>query len=498
MTGVIRVTLERDGHDQPWGFRLQGGVDVAMPLSVQRVLVGTPADGVLFKGDVITKISCTDTKGITHQQAADLFNNAGNQIDVYLKRPGAPAPPATAAAAAPQTPLVNGGPDQSPSAASSKSENPAVRSLPKTQFALKSQLSHLPQRSPTVSMEALSIQSQPYRTLPLVQPSAKARSDMGIGSISHLKMQDDHISGDKQPQLAPHSQALAAKAKHDELVMKQKVTGSLQQITQTQQSLTTATQQHQAPVSKQYNSPQALYSPENVQEVLRQQTSPTHVPTLKPTVSPAAADAAKALRKVSSPTPAQKPIQVVLTPSKEYNPQSSATWRALQETDAPMDPEKVANYTSLKEHDPIYSEVYTAPVAPKPGQRPVPRTNALPGPRSPVSDLLPASMRPAAAAANDAAELDGAAPARSFLSPPKTGPSAVRSAALAEAKPVNHQMTSEPVKIPLFEDKPGLPKAQVVTEPRRPGGRKTNAIGGRKRIAQTASFNKLMMEVLGE
>lgn len=64
---------------------------------------------------------------------------------------------------------------------------------------------------------------QPYRTLPLVQPSAKARTDMGIGSISHLKMQDDHISGDKQPQLAPHSQALAAKAKHDELVMKQKV-----------------------------------------------------------------------------------------------------------------------------------------------------------------------------------------------------------------------------------------------------------------------------------
>ncbi|XP_042860089.1 LIM domain-binding protein 3-like isoform X3 [Penaeus japonicus] len=458
MTGVIRVTLERDGHDQPWGFRLQGGVDVAMPLSVQRVLVGTPADGVLLKGDVITKISCTDTKGITHQQAADLFNNAGNQIDVYLKRPGAPSPPATAAAAAaPQTPLVNGGPVQSPVAATNP-ENPAVRSLPKTQFALKSQLSHLPQRNPTVSMEALSIQSQPYRTLPLVQPSAKARTDMGIGSISHLKMQDDHISGDKQPQLAPHSQALAAKAKHDELVMKQKVTGSLQQITQTQQSLTTATQQHQAPVSKQYNSPQALYSPENVQEVLRQQTSPSHVPTLKP-----------------SPTPAQKPIQVVLTPSKEYNPQSSATWQALQETDAPMDPEKVANYTSLKEHDPIYSEVYTAPVAPKPGQRPAPRTNALPGPRSPVSELLPASMRPAAA--NDAAELDGAAPARSFLSPPKTGPSAVRSAALAEAKPVSHQMTSEPVKIPLFE---------------------TNAIGGRKRIAQTASFNKLMMDVLGE
>lgn len=64
---------------------------------------------------------------------------------------------------------------------------------------------------------------QPYRTLPLVQPSAKARADLGVGSISHLKMQDDHITGDKQPQLAPQNQALAAKAKHDELVMKQKV-----------------------------------------------------------------------------------------------------------------------------------------------------------------------------------------------------------------------------------------------------------------------------------
>lgn len=293
MTGVIRVTLERDGHDQPWGFRLQGGVDVAMPLSVQRVLVGTPADGVLIKGDIISKISCTDTKGITHQQAADLFNNAGNQIDVYIKRPGAPVPPAPAAAAAPQTPLVNGGPDQSPSAASSKSE--------------------------------------PYRTLPLVQPSAKARSDMGIGSISHLKMQDDHISGDKQPQLAPHSQALAAKAKHDELVMKQKVTGSLQQITQTQQSLTTATQQHQAPVSKQYNSPQALYSPENVQEVLRQQTSPTHVPTLKPVNKP------------------QKSMGLRGMPLT-YDPEQSATWQIIHEEE---------NCQLITEHGPTESKVYS-------------------------------------------------------------------------------------------------------------------------------------------
>ncbi|KAK7067701.1 hypothetical protein SK128_021756, partial [Halocaridina rubra] len=136
-------------------------------------------------------------------------------------------------------------------------------------------------------------------------------------------------------------------------------------------------------------------------------------------------------------------MQVILTPSKEYNPQSSATWRALQETDAPVDPEKVANYSSLKEHDPIYSEVYTAPVAPKPGQRPAPRTNALPGPRSPVSELLPTNFK---AATNNVVESSQ----RSMLSPPKTS-SAVRDAALAESKAANHQRTRDPVKIPLYE-----------------------------------------------
>nr|XP_045609525.1 PDZ and LIM domain protein 3-like isoform X5 [Procambarus clarkii] len=447
MAGLINLVLERDGHDQPWGFRLQGGVDVAMPLSVQRVLVGTPADGTLLKGDIITKISCTETKGITHQQAADLFNNAGNQIAVQLKRAGVQTTPAAATSAAP---LVNGSPAPAPSSVPVSGSQPGINT-------------------------STAARKEPYRTLPLVQPSAKVRSDLGVGSISHLKMQDDHISGLKEPQYVPQSQALTIKAKHDELIMKQKVTGTLQQIQQTQQSLTTATQATNTNlVNKQYNSPLPLYSQENLQEAMRMQASPTHTPTINP-----------------SPFPATKHVQVTLTPSKEYNPQSSATWRALQETDAPIDPERVANYNALKEHDPIYSEVYTAPVAPKPGQRPAQRTNALPGPRSPVSEFLPALMR-------SASETDNVT--RSFLTPPRTGPSAVLSATLAESMPVNHQMTTDRVKIPMYEEDYDYYATQLETyhQPRRPGGPKTNAIGGRKKIAQTASFNRLMMDVLGE
>ena len=136
-------------------------------------------------------------------------------------------------------------------------------------------------------------------------------------------------------------------------------------------------------------------------------------------------------------------MQVILTPSKEYNPQTSATWRALQETDATtVDPEKIASYTSLKEHDPIFSEVYAAPSAPKPGQRPTPRTNALPGPRSPVADLLPAALRPA----------DGElSPLPIEPNQQKSGASAVLSATMAESKPINHQMTQDPVKMPMYE-----------------------------------------------
>lgn len=136
-------------------------------------------------------------------------------------------------------------------------------------------------------------------------------------------------------------------------------------------------------------------------------------------------------------------MQVILNPSKEYNPQSSATWRALQETDAPVDPEKIANYSSLKEHDPIYSEVYTAPTAPKPGQRPPPKTNAQPGPRSPVAEFLPSSLRPPGE--------PQVTPNDSVVNSQKSGASAVLSATLAESKPINHQMTQDPVKIPMYE-----------------------------------------------
>ncbi|KAK8747438.1 hypothetical protein OTU49_016813 [Cherax quadricarinatus] len=309
MAGLIELVLERDGHDQPWGFRLQGGVDVALPLSVQRVLVGTPADGTLLKGDIITRISCTETKNITHQQAADLFNNAGNQIAVQIKRTGVHTTPAGATATTSAAPLVNGSPAHATPSVPVSSVHPLPGAAPNT-----------------------SARPEPYRTLPLLQPSAKVRSDLGVGSISHLKMQEDHISGVKEPQYVPQSQALAVKAKHDELIMKQKVTGTLQQIQQTQQTLTTATQASNATlVNKQYNSPIALYSQENVQEAMRTQPSPAHTPSINPVNKP------------------QKHMGLRGMPLT-YDPEQSATWQIIHEEE---------NCQLITEHGPTESKVYS-------------------------------------------------------------------------------------------------------------------------------------------
>merc|ERR1712002_1435768 len=119
----------------------------------------------------------------------------------------------------------------------------------------------------------------PYRTLPLVQPTAKVYSgDLGAGSIVHLKMQDEHITGVREPKAAPETQALEAKAKHDEIVMRHKVTGSLQQIQQNQSvNSGRLPSPNLEAASKQYNSPLPLYSAENVEEAMKaQQVSPAH------------------------------------------------------------------------------------------------------------------------------------------------------------------------------------------------------------------------------
>ncbi|XP_076059056.1 uncharacterized protein LOC143035851 isoform X12 [Oratosquilla oratoria] len=477
------ITLERDGHDQPWGFRLQGGVDVGIPLSVQRVLVGTPAEGVLLKGDVITKISQTDAKNLTHQQAADLFNNAGNQIAVSIKRSGhsggaVPVVNGTSSttSAVPASPPVSGG-VALPGLVTLSTARSSDRHRPQLNGALSKTFN--PTRgwlSNEVTGTLNQIQKQQYQTQQTLIGTTQQQVSQQVTQqqvvtekiITSSNIVSSSTSSSSSSSNVPVVAAAVATPKLEPVVEEPRQTPS-------------------AP--KQFNSPAGLYSAENAKEALQQSAA-----GLNPVSgsSVLAVEAAPGVKGTRTPTNTYKPPQVLLTPSKDYNPKESATWRALQETDAPIDPDKIANYSSMKEHDPVYAEIYQAPKLHSPGERPAPRRNSNPtASRSPVAEFLPFNLKKGT-------------PDEELPQPPKLHTSsAVMDAALADSKPMSHQLNSEPVRIPMyeegdlahnefFEEETFLP-----AEPRRPG-RKQSASGGKKRIAQCNSFNKLMMDVLGE
>ena len=128
---------------------------------------------------------------------------------------------------------------------------------------------------------------------------------------------------------------------------------------------------------------------------------------------------------------------MILTPSKEFDPQQSATWLVLQETEPQQDQDKVKNYSSMKEHDPVFSDVYQTPPLDVLIQRKSmsPQPPSLRG-RSPVADFLPPHLRGAPTISNVEDEVTQ---------------SATQAAALADSPPLSDIDSKEPIKIPMYE-----------------------------------------------
>jgi len=123
------IVLERDGSDQPWGFRLQGGQDVGLPLTVIKIVVGSPAEQVLRKGDVVTKIALKSTSGMSHRQVVEAFEKGGNQLKVTVKRNGS-VPSGASTFTPPALPLSTLTPLPT-------QQSPQVAALPRTTFVPK-------------------------------------------------------------------------------------------------------------------------------------------------------------------------------------------------------------------------------------------------------------------------------------------------------------------------------------------------------------------------
>jgi hypothetical protein len=88
MAGIqtIKVVLQRDSLQTPWGFRLQGGADFRSPFTVNKISAGSPADGVLHRGDVILEIDQRPISSLLHTEALELVQRAGGQVTFLIQR----------------------------------------------------------------------------------------------------------------------------------------------------------------------------------------------------------------------------------------------------------------------------------------------------------------------------------------------------------------------------------------------------------------------------
>uniref|UniRef100_H2M3W9 LIM domain binding 3b n=1 Tax=Oryzias latipes TaxID=8090 RepID=H2M3W9_ORYLA len=85
----------------PWGFRLQGGKDFNMPLTISRITPASKAaGGSLAQGDIITAIDGVSTEGLTHLEAQ-------NKINLTLQKFRTPVPTATPRMDSPMTVIAH-------------------------------------------------------------------------------------------------------------------------------------------------------------------------------------------------------------------------------------------------------------------------------------------------------------------------------------------------------------------------------------------------------
>uniref|UniRef100_A0A8C9R695 LIM domain binding 3b n=1 Tax=Scleropages formosus TaxID=113540 RepID=A0A8C9R695_SCLFO len=81
----------------PWGFRLQGGKDFNMPLTISRITPGSKAaQGNLYQGDIIMAIDGVSTEGLTHLEAQNKIKAATKSLSLTMQRSRRPAPVPTA------------------------------------------------------------------------------------------------------------------------------------------------------------------------------------------------------------------------------------------------------------------------------------------------------------------------------------------------------------------------------------------------------------------
>ncbi|XP_030309612.1 LIM domain-binding protein 3 isoform X2 [Calypte anna] len=89
------VTLNGPG---PWGFRLQGGKDFNMPLTISRITPGSKAaQSQMNQGDLVVAIDGVNTDSMTHLEAQNKIKSASHNLSLTLQKSKRPMPVSTTA-----------------------------------------------------------------------------------------------------------------------------------------------------------------------------------------------------------------------------------------------------------------------------------------------------------------------------------------------------------------------------------------------------------------
>ena len=91
----MQVTLTRDHASIPWGFRLKGGAEFNVPLSILRINDDSPSHGRLVCGDTIIRIGHFPALSLNHDEALNIIRMFDTHLPLVVNRqqPTAQPPP---------------------------------------------------------------------------------------------------------------------------------------------------------------------------------------------------------------------------------------------------------------------------------------------------------------------------------------------------------------------------------------------------------------------
>ncbi|XP_021102412.1 LIM domain-binding protein 3 isoform X1 [Heterocephalus glaber] len=391
------VTLTGPG---PWGFRLQGGKDFNMPLTISRITPGSKAaQSQLSQGDLVVAIEGVNTDTMTHLEAQNKIKSASYNLSLTLQKSKRPITISTAAP-----------PIQSPLPVIPHQKDPALD-----------------------TNSSLVAPSPEARASPGTPGTLELRGTLSA-SFSQTSVCSTHMeASDPSPLWASPGATASPEGKHDPRGLR--LLGGPGQ-------------------PRQYNTPIGLYSAESLREMaqsyrlnLRGQPSGAGLPGGSLPMKDLAVDSASPVYQAVIKNQSKPEDEADEWARRSSNLQSRS-FRILAQmtgTEYMQDPDEEALRRSSTpiEHAPVCTSQAASPLLPASAQ--------LPAAASPSA----ASPPPATAAAH-AATASAAAPTSSPSDSPRPQTSAYSSAAATSPAPAAHTSYSEGPAAPA-------PKPRVVT-----------------------------------